>query len=110
MACGILELFLLNEQMGMVGILVDSELRFYTRTIVYSVGFGPSGAYGMEKFNRFVNDWQSVMFSGTLEQTTNTLNQFGPFIGLDEVMEYWGGLTIPPPPPITNFGPIFYPV
>lgn len=110
MACGILELFNLNEQMGMVGILVENDLRFYTRTIVYGVGFGPSGSFNIEKYNRFVGDWQSVMFSGTMEQTTSALNSFGPFISLDEVHVYWGGTAIPPEPPITNFGQVFYPV
>jgi hypothetical protein len=108
---GILELINLNVLMGSVGIFISScELRFYTRTIVYGVKFGPSGSFNIEKFNRFVGDWEAVMFSGTMEQTTNTLNSFSPFIGIDEIMVYWGSLAIPPEPPITDFGPIVLPV
>lgn len=111
MAGGFLELELLNTQMGMVGIFVGvCDLRFYTRTIVYGLKFGPSGAFNMEKFNRFVGQWESVMFSGTLTQTTGALNSFGPFLSLDEVVTYWGGLGLPPEPPISDFGPIFDPV
>ena len=100
---GILELNLLNTQMGMVGISTGCEVRYYTRTIVYGVKFGPSGAFSIEKINRFIGSWEDVMFSGTLNQTTSALNSFGPFISLDEIMVYWGGLSLPPEPPNTNF-------
>ncbi len=105
---GFLELINLNTLMGMVGFLIGCELRFYTRTIVYAVKFGPSGAFSIEKFNRFVGEWESVMFSGTMPQTTNTLNSFGPFITGDEIVTYWGGIKIPPEPPEVGF--IFDPV
>jgi len=101
---GILELFNLNEQMGMIGIFLGGcDLRFYTRTLVYGVKFGPSGAFNIEKFNRFLGYWESVMFSGTMPQTTNTLNQFGPFLTYDEIITYWGGLTLPPESPDVGF-------
>lgn len=108
---GILELNNLNILMGTTGFFVGGcDLRFYTRTIVYGVKFGPSGAFNIEKFNRFVGDWEAVMFSGTMEQTTDTLNSFSPFIGIDDIMYYWGGFTLPPPPPITDSLDIFNPV
>jgi hypothetical protein len=108
---GILELINLNEQMGMTGVLIGGcDLRFYTRVLVYGVKFGPSGAFNIEKFNRFVGEWESVMFSGTMPQTTNTLNLFGPFLTQEEIITYWGGFKLPPEPPISDFGSIDIPV
>lgn len=99
-----LELNNLNTLMGMMGVFVGGcDLRFYTRVLVYGVKFGPSGAFNIEKFNRFIGKWESVMFSGTMPQTTNTLNQFGPFLTNNEIIAYWGGLTLPPEPPIIDF-------
>ena len=106
---GLLELTLLNQRMNGAGILVNCDLRFYTHVLVHSVGFGPSGSYNMEKFNRFLGYWESVMFSGTITQVENTLNQFGPFLTPAEIDQIWGGLKIPPEnPEVDNF--IFNPV
>lgn len=108
---GILELYNLNVLMGTTGFFVGHcDLRFYTRTIVYGVKFGPSGAFNIEKFNRFIGEWESVMFSGTMDQTTSALNSFSPFIGIDDINYFWGGFALPPEPPITDFGPIVLPV
>lgn len=101
---GILELINLNEQMGMVGVFIGGcDLRFYTRVLVYGVKFGPSGPFMIEKFNRFVGEWESVMFGGTMPQTTSALNSFGPFLTQDEILTYWGGFTLPPEVPSANF-------
>ena len=108
---GMLELANLNTLMGMMGIFIGGcDLRFYTHAIVYGVKFGPSGAFNIERFNRFVGEWESVMFSGTMPQTTAALNSFGPFLTVDEIVAFWGGFAIPPEPPISDFGPIFLPV
>jgi len=107
----ILELIVLNQQMNNAGIFVGGcDLRFYSYNIVYAVKFGPSGAFNIEQFNKFVGSWQLVMFSGTLLQTTNTLNSFGPFLTFDQVIAYWGGFKVPPEPPAVNFEEIFQPV
>lgn len=106
-----LELNNLNIQMGMMGIYLGGcQLYFYSRVIVYAVTFGPSGSFSIEKFNRFVGVWEAVMFSGTMEQTTNSLNSFGPFLTVDEVMAYWGGFKLPPEPNITEALEEDYPV
>jgi hypothetical protein len=102
---GVLELNNLNVLMGMVGIFIGCELNFYTRVLIYSVKFGPSGAFNIEKFNKFVGYWEPVMFSGTMPQTTTTLNDFGPFLNHSEILAYWSGVKIPPEPPIGDFGP-----
>jgi hypothetical protein len=102
---GVLELNNLNVLMGMVGIFIGCELNFYTRVLIYSVKFGPSGAFNIEKFNKFVGYWEPVMFSGTMPQTTTTLNDFGPFLNHSEILMYWSGVKIPPEPPIGDFGP-----
>lgn len=108
---GILELNNLNVLMGMVGVFVGGcELNFYTRVLVYSVKFGPNGSFNIEKYNKFVGYWESVMFSGTMPQTTQTLNSFGPFLNHDEILAYWGSLKIPTEPPISDFGPVYIPV
>ena len=107
MSCGTLELELLNTYMGMTGILFPGQLRFYTRVSIYGVTFGPSGAYMIERFNRFLGNWEDVMFSGTLGESTNALNQFGPFLTLSEANEIWGGINIPPEN--VNAGFIFNP-
>lgn len=109
MACGsLLELKLLNSQMGNQGIIVGADLRFYTRTLAYGVGFGPNGSFNMEKFNKFLGFWEDVMFSGTLEQTVNTLNNFGPFLSGSDITTYWADVVIPPEAP--NVLPLFDPV
>jgi len=106
-----LELNNLNILMGMKGIFLGGcDLFFYTRVLVYSVRFGPSGAFNIEKFNRFIGFWEAVMFSGTMQQTTDTLNSFGPFLDTDEILASWGGFKIPPEPPITDFLDIPMPV
>ncbi len=106
-----LELNNLNVLMGMMGVFLGGcDLLFYTRVLVYSVKFGPSGSFNIEKYNRFVGVWEPVMFSGTMEQTTNSLNSFGPFLTVDEIVAYWGGFKLPPEPPITDSLEIFMPV
>lgn len=108
MSNGLLELSLLNQQMNNAGIFVGCELRFYTGVLVYAVKFGPSGAYNMERFNRFLGYWESIMFSGTITQAANTLNQLAPFLTPAQIDQVWGGLRIPPEPP--NEGFIFDPI
>ncbi len=105
---GLLELYNLNTAMNNTGVLAGCDLRFYTRTLVYGVTFGPTGAYAMERFNRFLGYWEDIQFSGTYHQTINTLNQFGPFLTAVEINQLWGGLNIPPEDP--NPGFIFNPV
>ena len=105
------EIVLLNREMNEVGIHLNTcELRFYTYNIVYAVKFGPSGAFNIEKFSRFFGQWELVCFSGTLNQTTTTLNSFGPFLTWEQVIQYWGGLELPPEPLATDFEEIEMPV
>ncbi len=91
-----LELYNLNVQMGMKGILVGGELRFYTRALLYGVTFGPYGSYGIERFNKSLGYWENVQFSGTFKETDTSLNMFGPFLDVDQINEFWAGIHIPP--------------
>lgn len=103
-----LELHNLNVKMGMKGIPVGSELRFYSYNLLYAVTFGDPGAFGIEKFNKFLGYWESVQFSGTFQETANTLNKFQPFLDVAQINQYWAGVPIPPENP--NGGVLLDPV
>lgn len=96
-AAGLLELQLLNVQMGMMGISDGGcGLFFYTYVIVYNVNFGPSGAYNIQSFDKFQGVWNPVMFSGVLYQTTGALNSYGPFLTVDQIPIFWNNVKLPP--------------
>jgi hypothetical protein len=105
---GLLELNSLNSAMNLQGVFVGCTLRFYTQVLVYAVGFGAGGAFNIERYNRFLGYWEQLQFSGTIRQTINTLNMVGPFITAAQIDQLWGGLGLPPEPPIE--GPFFDPV
>lgn len=94
---GAFELQTLNIQMGMVGVSDGGcGLFFYTRVLAYNVTFGPSGAYQMQVFDKFLGVWNLIMFSGVLYQTTAALNSYGPFLPIDEIPIFWNNVKLPP--------------
>lgn len=109
MACGsLLELELLNTEMGGQGIFVGNELRFYTRVLLYAVTFGPYGSFNVERFNRYLGYWEDVEFGGTLKNTVDILNLFGPYLSSSDVDTIWADVKIPPETP--NSGVLLDPV
>lgn len=103
-AGGILELQLLNVQMGMVGVFDGGcGLFFYTHVLAYNVSFGPSGAYQIQVFDKFLGVWNLVMFSGVLYQTTAALNSYGPFLPVDQIPLFWNNVKLPPTNPNGGF-------
>ena len=95
-AGGVLELQLLNVQMGMMGVTDGCGLNFYTYSIVYNVVFGPSHAYQIQQFNKHLGEWEVNMFSGVLYQTTGALNSYGPFLPLDQIPVFWNNVVLSP--------------
>lgn len=103
---GILELQLLNVEMGMLGVFDGGcGLFFYTHVLAYNVTFGPSGAYQIQMFDKFLGVWTLIMFSGVLDQTTAALNSYGPFLPLDQIPMFWNNVKLPPVSPNSGFLP-----
>ena len=93
---GLLELSLLNTQMSDQGILSGCGLNFYTYSYAYNVTFGPFGSFQIERYNKFLEFWELVLFSGTLDETTQSLNMYGPFLILPYINAIWGSIVLPP--------------
>lgn len=91
--CSTQQLELLNIQMGMQGIDYSGTLRFYTHAIVYKVSF--EIGFNIDKFTRFGDGWDRVLWSGTLEDAANTLNLFQPWLPHDQIDAFWGDVSVP---------------
>jgi hypothetical protein len=71
-------------------------LYFYTPSIVYSVTFGVNGAqYQIKRFYKNEGVWVMVARSAYLMEVTYTLQQFAPFLGLEQIVMLWTGVVIP---------------